>query len=258
MKQKFTIATLLMAAVATPALANTECPKPTDTALPIEDARLFVEDNVPDKDVGVHGFFGDTAWRVLCLYAPDGREIISFEPRGALGELGVAEFFFESNEPPYENWGYGALKIAFPEGDYKVNALNIDGSVVTGAARFTTVVAEAPVILSPLGSKDEEGDLPVAPYADMLVRWKPSTQSQDGRPLTMAGYEIIISNADWEGNGDTFAKPSFKVHVGPEMTELLVPKGFFDPETRYEIEIIAIEESGNQTIGGVSFFRTGA
>jgi len=112
------------------------------------------------------------------------------------------------------------------------------------------------VILSTESTKDEEGELPTVPLADLSVRWVPSTQSRDGRPVTIAGYQIILSNADWSGNGDSFAKPAFDVHLGPEKTEISVPKGFFDPDTVYEIEIIAIEESGNQTIAGVSFFKT--
>ena len=56
------------------------------------------------------------------------------------------------------------------ESEYKVNALNTDGSIATGEARFTTVVAAAPVILHPVTTKDAEGEVPVIPFADLNVR----------------------------------------------------------------------------------------
>jgi hypothetical protein len=34
-----------------------------------------------------------------------------------------------------------------------------------------------------------------------------------------------------------------------------VPAEFFDPDNEYELEVLALEESGNQTIS-VSFFTT--
>ena len=36
----------------------------------------------------------------------------------------------------------------------------------------------------------------------------------------------------------------------------VIPAPFFDPASIYEVEVVAIEESGNQTIGGASYFAT--
>jgi hypothetical protein len=257
MKTKPSIIAALLLIGTAPAFASTECPQDTGDSTKIGHARLYIEDNVPDEDIGVHGLFDDHGWRILCLYAPDGTEILSFRPAGPLHELGIAGFFFESNEPPYDEWDYDALKATFAEGDYTVRGINVDGTHLSGTARFTTVVALPPTILYPDSIPEEDGDLPVVPFDDMVVRWAPSTQSRDGRPVDIAGYEVILVNEDWEGSDDSFANPVYDVHVGPDRTELLVPKGFFDPETVYEIEIIAIEASGNQTIAGASFFQTG-
>ena len=41
------------------------------------------------------------------------------------------------------------------------------------------------------------------------------------------------------------------------MTRVLVPQGVLEPGTEYEWEVLAIEESGNQTIS-VGSFRTAA
>jgi hypothetical protein len=46
------------------------------------------------------------------------------------------------------------------------------------------------------------------------------------------------------------------VHVPADRTSLNVPAEFWEPNTLYEIEILALEESGNQTIG-LGFFTSG-
>ena len=51
------------------------------------------------------------------------------------------------------------------------------------------------------------------------------------------------------------SRPVYDVHVPPDMTELPVPDEFFRPDTLYELEVLALEESGNQTIT-VGFFTT--
>jgi hypothetical protein len=45
------------------------------------------------------------------------------------------------------------------------------------------------------------------------------------------------------------------VHVRPEITALEVPATFLEAGTLYEIEVLALEESGNQTITAI-FFET--
>ena len=49
--------------------------------------------------------------------------------------------------------------------------------------------------------------------------------------------------------------PVASIHVRPDVTSLTIPAEFFEPGTEYELEVIAIEESGNQTIT-VQFFDT--
>jgi hypothetical protein len=70
----------------------------------------------------------------------------------------------------------------------------------------------------------------------------------------VTGYQVIITKVDHEDpNG--FSRPVYDVHIGPEATSLSVPGEFFEPETVYELEVLALETSGNQTIS-VGFFTT--
>jgi hypothetical protein len=66
---------------------------------------------------------------------------------------------------------------------------------------------------------------------------------------------IVTDDAFEDPNG--FAQPIYDVHVGPGTTSLSVPAEFFTPDTIYEIEVLVLEESGNQTIS-LGFFKTAA
>jgi hypothetical protein len=45
------------------------------------------------------------------------------------------------------------------------------------------------------------------------------------------------------------------VHVPATQNTLSVPTDFLEPDTIYELEVLALERSGNQTIS-VGFFKT--
>jgi hypothetical protein len=63
-----------------------------------------------------------------------------------------------------------------------------------------------------------------------------------------------VSQVEYEGpNGQS--RPEYDVHVPPDRAELAVADGFLRPGTLYELEVLALEESGNQTITA-GFFTT--
>lgn len=241
--------------VATPILAEI-CTVPDGTGRPINHANLFIEDNAGDGDIGVHGYFDDHGWSELCVFDPAGDMILHVRPEGRMGDLGIAGVFFESREPEYADWDYAALKAAWPEGDYALRALGSDGELLTGAALFTTVLPMMPQIVSPKTVPEPEDlPLPVVPVADLTVEWLPVITSQDGRPITLRAYQIWVNKENHE-DANGFSRPNFDVHVDADTTSFVIPAAFFDAASVYEIEVVAIEESGNQTIGGASYFAT--
>lgn len=64
----------------------------------------------------------------------------------------------------------------------------------------------------------------------------------------------IVTDEEFE-DPDGWSRPIYDVHVGPEVTSLAVPPGFLRSATIYEIEVLALEPSGNQTIA-VGFVTT--
>ena len=157
-----------MPAVAAPA-ATTE-PPPSSASTPdlltcstaegetkaIAESKLYIEYNATDGDLGVHGSFGDDGWSELCVYAPDGTLMLALKPQSQLKDLAMATIFFESREPPLDEFGFDDLKARFPEGQYEVRGTGLDGAVLTGAATFSHDTPAPPTITYPELAEEEQ------------------------------------------------------------------------------------------------------
>lgn len=220
-----------------------------------ETAYLYIEHNATDADTGVHGLFGGEAWSELCIWDPSGELILSVQPKGSLGELAISDLFFESREPPNDEHPIETLTAAFPEGEYTVGGTDFEGVARVGTATFTHDIPAAPVIATPEVVEDEEeGAENLVEREGLVVSWEPVAETLTGDPVTITAYEVIVTKVDHEDpNG--FSRPIYDVHVGPEVTALPVVMEFLEPDTLYELEVLAIEVSGNQTIS-LGFFTT--
>jgi hypothetical protein len=245
---------LLPFALTTPILAET-CTVPDGNGQAAVEAKLLIEDNAGDGDMSVVAKLDAEGWRELCMFDPGGALMMRLLPSGGLGTMGLGKASFESREPTYAEMDYAALRAAWAEGQYSVRVAGMDGQVLTGEALFTTVLPNAPVIVTPQTVPESDGQVPVVPMADLAIEWLPVTASQDGRPLVVTGYAVSVVKENHEDpNGAS--RPDLEVHLGPDATSWIVPAAFLDPASLYELEIVVIEESGNQTIGGASFFAT--
>jgi hypothetical protein len=209
--------------------------------------KLFIEHNATDEDTGVHGLFDGLDWTKLCVFDPRGRQILEVEPKRQLQRQSISGIFFESAEPPNEQVPIEEILRRFPEGHYAVRGRTADGRRITGAATFTHDIPAAPVITSPA-----EGA--TVPTSDLKVTWAPVTATITGKPINPTGYQVIITK-DVPDDPHGFSRPTFDVHVPPSVTSLTVSEEFLEPGTGYELEVLALEFSGNQTIS-VRFFET--
>ena len=75
-----------------------------------------------------------------------------------------------------------------------------------------------------------------------------------GESVDITGYEVIATKVDHEDENG-FSRPMFDIHLPASTTGITIPEGFFEPGTIYELEVLVLEESGNQTIS-VGFFST--
>lgn len=208
------------------------------TTLEFEEIRFFFEFNATDEDLGVQLILGATAWKRLKILGPDGDEILEVSGENTLEEFGLATLFFESNEPTFDVVPKEEILDLFPPGTYRFRGVTIDGDRLKGAAQLTHDIPDAPVILTP-----EEDEVVAA--GDVTVTWSEVTTPAG---IEIESYEVIVTNDD---------NPRFiyDVRVSADARSLTVPAEFFEPETTYELEILAVEKSGNQTIG-IIFFET--
>lgn len=209
--------------------------------------KLIFEYNSTDGDLGVHGLFDTTGWSELCVYDPSGKQILAVKPLSQLKDLTMAGIFFESREPPDSEVSIANHMANFPEGSYAVRGRSFDGTGLTGAATFTHTIPSPPTITAPADDEEVRG-------RDLVVTWDPVTTSMNGGPITITGYEVIITK-DVEDDPHGFSRPTLDVHLPPSRRTLSVPNEFLEADTEYELEVLALEASGNQTIT-VSFFTT--
>jgi hypothetical protein len=212
--------------------------------LTLETLKFFIEFNETDEDVGVQALLGGEPYKRLSAFGPDGRKILDLRPRRSLKMQGLSDFFFESAEPSLDEFSLDQFLARFPEGEYEFETVTIDGIEQDGETLFTHVIPAGPVITSP-----EEG-VTVDPD-DLVITWNPVTKTTafnpPQEPVTIIGYQVIVTRED--------PLRVYSVDVSPDTTSISVPPKFLDAGTEYEVEVLAIEESDNQTIS-LLFFET--
>jgi hypothetical protein len=230
------------------------CRQRPQQATPIATAKLIIEYNATDEDLGVHGAFDDHGWSELCVFDPSVRPIAVVDPRRQLNDLTMAGIFFESREPPLSEFSMADLAAAFPEGRYEIRGKSFDGTTLRGRALFTHDVPAPPTITSrEIAAEPDQTGTPVL-RDDLVVGWDPVTETTTGGPVTISGYEVIVTK-EVEDDPHGFSRPTHDVHVPATQHTLRIPTEFLEPDTFYELEVLALEHSGNQTIS-VGFFRT--
>ena len=218
------------------------------------EARLYIEHNATDEDTGVHGMFDQEGLAEGCIQTPDGKRVMLVDPTGRLDGLGINQFFFESREPPNDEYSIDDLKADFPEGDYTISGIDYQGTRRVGTAVFTHDIPAPPKIVAPKLVDEERASKNVIPRSGLIVRWRQVTETIDGEPADITAYEVIVTKEDHD-DPHSLSRPEYDVHVPPSFTELAVPREFLEPKTLYEVEVLALEKSGNQTIT-VGFFTS--
>jgi hypothetical protein len=238
--------------------ATETCPpadvRPNQTT-EIATAKLIIEYNSTDQDIGVHGAFDDHGWKTLCVFDPTGRLVLKVTPQSQLRDLTMAGIFFESREPPASEFSFADLEATFPEGEYTVLAESFDGKILVGSATFTHDVPAPPTVDAPVLAADpRDTKKDPVPLEDLTVTWQDVTETVAGGPVDITGYEVIVTKeVDDDPNG--FSRPTYDVHVPQTLNSLRVPAEFLEADAVYEVEVLALEASGNQTIT-VGFFKT--
>ncbi len=177
------------------------------------------------------------------------------KPQESLHDLMLSDVFFESREPLLSEASFDDLMSTFPEGKYRITGATTEGKSLEGFATLTHAIPAAPKVKAPsLAADEEHADEALVPASGLVVEWTEVTQTVGGDAVTITGYEVTITDVEREDpNG--FSQPVFDVHVLPDRHSLTVSPEFLEPGAVYELEVLALEESGNQTIAS-GYFST--
>ena len=211
---------------------------------PIElaEAVIRIEVNASDQDAGFQIFLDGDGWRQVWVFEPDGRMILQAKALSGIREIGGGtELFLETEEPEYEDEEeFDDLIELLDEGDYRFLARTTENEWAVGIAELTHVVPAGPELVYPVPDPGEDCAEDV-PAAGLVIDWHPVTTRLFGDPgITIVAYEVIVESEDTGAVLD--------VIIGSETTAMSVPIEFLEPGMEYSFEVLAVEESGNQTI----------
>lgn len=204
----------------------------TVSAEKFEEARIYIEYNATDNDLGFHIFLDGEDWKSLKVVNPEGRTIFAVAGRAGYSRLGLTELFFEGAEPSLDDFPLQDLLALFPEGRYEFVGTTIDENSITRKARLSHAIPSGPSVSATVN--DDK----------VVIRW----DSVDGPPpgfpqrnVVIVEYQIIVE--------------SFRVTLPASENRITLPREFVQAlePGEHEFEVLAIDQSGNQTITSSSF-----
>jgi hypothetical protein len=218
--------------------------------IPFEVAKIFLELNHTDGDLGIQALVDGKAWKKLEIEGPNEIEILTVWARGHLGRHGLTEIFFESDEPSFDELPPARFLRRFPAGKYEFEGVTLDGKELESTAELTHVLPAPPANIRISGELAAENcdatDLPEV-SGKVTIQWDPVTHSHPeigtptSSPIDIVGYQVVIE----------LEEPTlfvFSVDLPPSQTAVTIPREFIALGTKFKLEIVVREASGNQTV----------
>lgn len=195
-----------------------------------EVARIYIEYNESGNDLGFHVFLDAEEWTDLKIYDPTGKKIFDVSGKGGYKELGLTELFFEGAEPNLDEYPLEELLALFPEGEYTFVGKNVDNEQLVSTATLTHDVPDGPTVFT--------GPSPNCPDT-IDISWTPVSGPAailPGGSISIVGYQVIVG--------------SFQVTLPASATSVALPPEYYETlePGEHDFEVLAIDESGNQTI----------
>ena len=237
---------ILAAAMSTSTLALAGDYHDDDDEEPFDEARLFFELNDTDGDLGIHGKIDGDEWKSLEIEDPHDRRMLLVQVRGRLKRQGLTELFFESAEPTFDELDPDKFFRRFPQGEYDIEGMTLDGEERESEVYLSHVIPAAPDGVTVNGedaAEDCDSELPVIdPLGGVVISWDPVTMShavkhgEDGLGvdgvIEVRYYEVVV-----EIDETDFKSVAI---VPPDVNEWTLAEEFFDlsEEGEYKFEIL--------------------
>ena len=209
-------------------------------------AKLLIEHNDNDEYTGFQGFIDGKPWNQLTIWGPDGQLIITVTAEGGLSNLGLTELLFKTSEITSAEIPIADVLAFLPEGVYTFTGDMVDGDPSELSTTLTHTIPTGPVLLTPADGSTVDPD-------NLIVSWESVKEDINGAAVTIVGYQVIAEKDGEPQFSQGFARSFFSVHVPATVNSVTVPKEFMEGGAIYQYKILAIEESGNQTISSAVF-----
>ena len=230
-----------------------------DDEIPFDVAEVFFELNNTDGDLGIHALIDGEAWKRLTIEDTRERKIMNVYVRSRLRRQGLTEIFFESAEPTFDELPPEKFFRRFPAGTYEIEGKTLEGDELESETEITHAMpapAAAHVNGIPLAEQcdDEEPgfdaptvELPVVISWPAVDRTHPDLgDPQDSPDITIVNYEVVVETELEGADGEEFVTV-FSVVLPPDVTSMTVPDEFLSQSDEFKYEVLAREESWNQT-----------
>lgn len=218
-----------------------------DNEIPFSVAKVFFQLNDTDGDLGIHAKIDGEPWRTMEIEDPRGRRILRVSPRGKLRRQGLTELSFESAEPQFDELPPEVFFNRFPEGEYEVEGVTLNGEELESTSIITHVLPAPPsnLMVSGLVTPDDCDEGPVPSVSDSAVlSWDAVTESHPelGKPgsINVERYELAVEVEEP-------VKLVLTADLPPSVTELEIPSSFLAQGEEFKFQVLVTDENGNET-----------
>ena len=233
-----------------------------EEVLEFDVAEVFFELNNTDGDLGIHALIDGGAWKQLRIHDVDDRKLLDVKVRGRMRRQGLTEIFFESAEPTFDELSPVEFFDRFPPGTYFVSGVTLDGEELENEVEISHAMPAPPVPTvngEPMDTDCEDEEFTEV-EGSVVIAWDAvtTTHSELGSPqssmdLTIINYEVVVE-AELLIDGEEFLS-IVSVILPPDVTEMTIPDEFLAQAEEFKYEILAREESSNQTAIESCFVR---
>ena len=227
--------------------------------IPFDEAELFFELNNTDGDLGIHALIDGEGWKRLKVEDPKERKMLDIKVKGRLRRQGLTEIFFESAEPTFDELDPEDFFQRFPEGVYEIEGRTLEGDELESEVELTHVMPAPPEPTVNGVSMAEQCDDEAPDYdatevsAPVIIEWPEVMMSHpdaDGGgagvqppvPVVIHNYELVL-----EVETEAGFESVFSVVLPPDTRSFTIPAEFIELGDEFKYEVLAREESFNQT-----------
>lgn len=225
--------------------------------IPFDEHEIFFELNFTDEDLGIHALIDGEAWKRLTIERDDNeRKLLDVRVRSKLRRQGLTEIFFESAEPEFDELDPADFFARFPEGEYDIEGVTLDGDEMESETEITHLV---PAPAEPMVNGEdaaEDCDTPLEGVArPVTITWDEVEESidsteegfegfPDAEDIEVVNYQVVVELDETPFNVSAILSSDARSFVIPdEILDLAVLKS----DGNVKFEVLVREESFNQT-----------